>query len=235
MGVIKKLAYLSLAGALAGGVVGSQHDSIPEAYKYILEKDYNGKVERTLDYLKDGYESGKIYAPEFKKEYGKLNNETEKAKEKLEKYEKLPEGKQTVRAITDIKNFGLTFKEADFDIPKNKGDWQETGKGATRGAGAGAGLGILASILGRRKKKNLESKFSIFLGVLLGGVGISMISSNLSNNITGNVIGNLSQTSGIVGIILLLTGILGTYFYFRKFSQKKNKKYEIVLLKKKKK
>lgn len=61
------------------------------------------------------------------------------------------------------------------------------------------------------KKEALEKRLSAILGI----IGIIAGLFFLSSNITGNVIGN-SNNSNISGVILLLIGFIGTYFYFKR-------------------
>jgi hypothetical protein len=130
----------------------------------------------------------------------------------------MEDSEQKKEALGDIKNYGLTLKELDFGLSK------DSAKGAKKGGMYGAGAGVVllggASIrrgLKRRKsKKNLEQRLSIFLGLLAGGIGLSLTFSNFSGVVTGNVIRNANySSSGIIGIILLIAGCIGTYFYFK--------------------
>jgi hypothetical protein len=64
-----------------------------------------------------------------------------------------------------------------------------------------------------REGKGLEDK-------ICGVIGLSLIVFSLfflSINVTGNAIGSLkTSTSNIIGVILLLFGIIGAFFYFRR-------------------
>lgn len=61
----------------------------------------------------------------------------------------------------------------------------------------------------------LEDKIAVFLSLLIGGFGVGIIFSEAGA--TGNIIGN-SGTSllGIGGIIFVIIGLIGAYFYFKK-------------------
>jgi uncharacterized membrane protein len=67
----------------------------------------------------------------------------------------------------------------------------------------------------KAKAKTLEGKLEVFLGLLAGGFGASLVVSNFQNTITGNVIGGVASSGGILGILLVLVGVAGTYFYFK--------------------
>tara|TARA_Y100000310_G_C20640492_1_gene793627 strand:- start:811 stop:1407 length:597 start_codon:yes stop_codon:yes gene_type:complete len=66
------------------------------------------------------------------------------------------------------------------------------------------------------KEKNisrLEGKVAAPMAIIGLIAGIFFISSN----ITGNVVGNLTNsTSNIIGAVLLVAGLVGSFFYFRK-------------------
>lgn len=62
-------------------------------------------------------------------------------------------------------------------------------------------------------KEGLESKVGAFIGI--SGILASIFF--LSSNITGNVIGNMTHlTSNLIGGILFVIGVAGTFFYFKK-------------------
>ncbi len=64
------------------------------------------------------------------------------------------------------------------------------------------------------KNKNLTSRLFLFisLGVLIFGLLF------LSSNLTGNVISNLNKlNSNIIGTILFTFGIIGSFFWFKKY------------------
>jgi len=64
-----------------------------------------------------------------------------------------------------------------------------------------------------KKESLLENKVGIFMMLLIGGAGISRISSS----ITGNVVNNSTQTnSSLIGIIFLIMGLVGAFLYFKK-------------------
>jgi len=61
--------------------------------------------------------------------------------------------------------------------------------------------------------KSLEQRVSAFIGI--AGIGASLFF--LGSSVTGNAIGNLNTTSGNwIGIVLLLIGIVGAFWYFHK-------------------
>lgn len=64
----------------------------------------------------------------------------------------------------------------------------------------------------QRKKQGLEGKVTSVIAI--SGLALSLFF--LSSNITGNAIGNLTNsTSNYIGVIFLLLGIVGSFFYFR--------------------
>lgn len=63
------------------------------------------------------------------------------------------------------------------------------------------------------RKSNLEKKVTVFLGLLAGGAGLAMVSTRF----TGNVISSSAQSSSnLIGVLLLVLGLVGAFFYFRK-------------------
>jgi hypothetical protein len=102
----------------------------------------------------------------------------------------------------------------------NLGNAKSAAKGEMYGAKAGVvlllGNSIRRGLKKRKNKKNLERRLSIFLGLLAGGIGLSITFSNFSGIVTGNVINNSNySSSGIIGILLLIAGCIGAYFYFK--------------------
>ncbi len=62
------------------------------------------------------------------------------------------------------------------------------------------------------KKKGLEGKIMGFSSLLIGTIGLGMISFN----ITGNSISNLTQNNTkVIGTIFLALGIISAFFYFK--------------------
>lgn len=122
-------------------------------------------------------------------------------------------------ALLDIKNYGMTYGELK-DSGVNIGNAKPAAKGGMYGAGTGVilllGNSIRRGLKKRKNKKNLERRLSIFLGLLAGGIGLSITFSNFSGIVTGNVINNSNYSSpGIIGILLLIAGCIGAYFYFK--------------------
>ena len=67
--------------------------------------------------------------------------------------------------------------------------------------------------IARTGGKDITQTLSAIIGI--SGIAISIFF--LSNNITGNVIGSLNiSTSNVIGAILLLVGLVGAFFWFRK-------------------
>ena len=67
----------------------------------------------------------------------------------------------------------------------------------------------------KSKTKDLTQKLSIFLGLLAGGFGIGLVS--LKSSFTGNVVGGSNAFSASsIGVILVIAGLIGAFFYFKK-------------------
>src|SRR3989338_6183064 len=62
----------------------------------------------------------------------------------------------------------------------------------------------------KQKESPLVGKIALFLAILAGGIGITLMTPTL----TGNVVGN-NSTSSFLGVILIIFGLTGSYFYFR--------------------
>ena len=76
----------------------------------------------------------------------------------------------------------------------------------------------LGKYLQRREDRGSEVRTSSALEKASGLTAIIGIFGGIfffSDNITGNVIGSNTSSSNIIGIILLLVGIVGAFFYFR--------------------
>jgi len=222
-------------GGLVGALAGSQYGSVREAYEEVLEADIKQK-EVVIDYIKD---NRKKYADKetYKATLEEIQGEYSAAKEKLAKYESLEDGDQKKEALTDFKNYGLTIK--NLEVGLNPDSFKGAKKGAVAGAVGGVVLLSAAGAMRRKKKKenkydrrsglgkeemkqrsrynkNLERRLSVFLSLLVGGVGLSLVFPNFSGIVTGNVIRSEAySTSGILGIVFLVVGCVGTYFYFK--------------------
>ncbi len=217
MSFFKNVKKGVIYGGLVGALAGSQYGSVREAYEEVLEADIKQK-ETVLDYFKDSKDDF-VDRETYKAKIEEIKEEYDAAKEKLEEYEQMDDSGQKKEALTDVKNYGLTFEQMEIGLNK------DSAKGAKKGAAAGAigGTVLLVGTGAMRKRKkrlkekrNLESRLSIFFGLLAGGVGLSLVFSNFSGVVTGNVIKSGSyQTSGIIGIVLLVAGCVGSYFYFK--------------------
>ncbi len=215
MSVFKNLKRGFVGGALIGALIGSQYGSVREAYEKVLDSNVDEK-KIIMDYIK---QNKKDYADRnaFNKKYEEAREEYMEAKEELKEYKSLSEDEKKSRAFKDIKNYGVTAKNIEFGLPSSKSRWKGAGKGAVPGGISGvvlAGAATARNVSKNRKKKKakgLESKFFIFLGLLMGGFGLNLISSN----ITGNFISNLIQFQGILGLCFILVGIVSAYFYFK--------------------
>jgi len=127
-------------------------------------------------------------------------------------YEKIGQGEKAVSGLVNatdkaVKNEG--FDEKDYNEITRFIEEHTEGK-YTLGTGFdddGRSVAVLAD-----KETGLVKKLGIFLGLLAGGFGLSMFSLNL----TGNVAGSLAQPKSIVGIILLILGVVGSFFYFKR-------------------
>ncbi len=216
MGILRSLKRGIIIGGLVGALAGSQYGSVRDAYQDVLKADIDQK-EAIIDYIKDhkdNYADKKAYL--FALEG--VKNEYNSSKEKLKEYNNLPDEQKTKKALKDVGNYGLTIKNLEFGLPSSKKNWEGAGKGAIGGAvGGGVLLAGLSARRAIRKKsnKNLEKRVSIFLGLLVGGVGLYLTSSNVLGKITGNVVGNVINVEGIVGILMLLVGIFCSYEYFK--------------------
>lgn len=216
MGFGRKLLYTALVFGALGGVAGTQEGTVPKAYEKALK--YN--IEDTREEYNDAKNKDKKYFS-VDKDYERYLADKEKnyfnAKKDFEKYENASDLKKKAIAWSDVKKYEDTFKKyyKGNVVPKGKDGWEDTKKGAATGAGVGAGLAI-ASAIRKRRRRNISNKFFVFLGLLCGGAGISIITSNFSGDITGNVIGSSSNPLSIIGIVLLFVGIAGTYLHFRK-------------------
>lgn len=217
MGFIKSVKRGAIGLGLVGALAGSQYGSIPEAYQEVLKAEIQ-QNKNNIDYVKD---NRKDYDKEvYRARLKELQEAYSEAKDNLKDYQKMEFDEKRKKAFSDVGNYGLTIKNLEIGIPNSRKRLEGTGKGAVIGLAAGSilggGLSIRGGIKKRREKKNLEKRLSIFLGLILGGIGASMVFSNFSGVVTGNVIKTGSyQVSGILGILFLIIGCVGTYFYFK--------------------
>jgi len=214
MGVLRNIKRGVILGGLVGALAGSQYGSVREAYKDVLETDISEK-EIDMDHVKDhkkNYKDKETYIATLEE----IQNEYDVAKNKLKEYTSLPDSEKKKEAFKDVRNYGHTIKEIDVGFPTSKDGLEGAAKGGVAGAVAGSvllvGLGARNSRK-KKKRKDLSSKLGVFLGLLAGGVGLSLTVE--SATITGNVIGGLGSTGGIIGILLLIIGIVASFNYFR--------------------
>jgi hypothetical protein len=216
MGILKSVKRGFIYGGLIGALAGSQFPSIPQAYKEVLEADIKQK-EFLIDHIKDNKDKY-LDRDTYRATLDEVRSDYNEAKDKLKGYDSLDRDDQKKEALKDIGNYGMTLKEMDFGLSK------QSGKGAKKGAIAGASTGVLllgglsvrGAVRKRKEKKSLEKRLSVFLSLIAGGIGVSMVFSNFSGVVTGNVIQTGAyQTSGLFGIFLLVVGCVGSYFYFK--------------------
>lgn len=217
MGFFKSVKRGAIGLGLIGALAGSQYGSVPEAYQEVLKAEIQ-QNKNNIDYVKD---NRKDYGKDlYKVRLKELQEAYSEAKDNLEDYQKMEFEDKRKKAFSDIGNYGLTIKNLEIGMPNSRKRLEGTGKGAVIGLAAGSvlggGLSIRGEIKKRREKKNLEKRLSVFLSLIAGGIGASMVFSNFSGVVTGNVIKTGAyQSSGILGIVLLIAGCVGTYFYFK--------------------
>jgi len=62
--------------------------------------------------------------------------------------------------------------------------------------------------------KDLASKLGVFLGLILGGAGLGMVTGNFTGFAISNSTTN-STAPGLAGIVFLVIGLVGSFFYFK--------------------
>lgn len=194
--------YLKELDRIAGK---RKHDILRSEYKKVQSFGYESMVKKFNDYMDMKDDDARKYEPEIRAaardlmergmgsgEQGLLPNVTA-ALRGAALYEKIGKGRKAIpkllKAAEKDKNGAISqYKGIREFIERNAGGRQKASSG-------------------------IESRVSVFIAFLLGGIVLSLTSLRA----TGSAIGNLTGTSqGLLGIFLFIFGLTGIFFGLKK-------------------